>query len=156
MDRAFTSLEKPFPFLLGAMGIFFMLGCNSVKNESKDDVYVWDSILVTATAYNSLPSQTTAISPNITAWGDTLSPGMKVIAVSRDLLAKGLGHNTMVRLDTFTGIYLVKDKMHTRWRNRVDIYMGTDRRKALDWGRRKLTLYYAVKKESLAPTAKAP
>jgi 3D (Asp-Asp-Asp) domain-containing protein len=156
MYMAFRSFRKPLPFIYGVMGTFFLLGCNSVKNEGKDDVYVWDSILVTATAYNSLPSQTTAISPNITAWGDTLFPGMKVIAVSRDLLAKGLKHNTKVRLDTFAGIYLVKDKMHTRWRKRVDIYMGTDRRKALNWGRRKLTLYYAVKKDSLATTAKAP
>ncbi|MEJ1221927.1 3D domain-containing protein [Sediminicola sp. 1XM1-17] len=120
------------------------------------EVLVWDSVRVTATAYNSLPSQTTAKHSNITAWGDTLKPGMKCIAVSRDLINKGLKHNTMVRIDTSSQIYLVKDKMPTRWRNRIDIYMGVDRPKALDWGRRKVMIYYVVKKDSILVVDKTP
>ena len=43
---------------------------------------------VTVTAYNSVPEQTNE-QPTIAAWGDQLAPGMKVIAVSRDLLEMG-------------------------------------------------------------------
>jgi hypothetical protein len=43
------------------------------------------SLRVTATAYNSLPGQTDN-TPDLAAWGDRLRPGMKAIAVSRDLL----------------------------------------------------------------------
>ncbi|MEH6680170.1 MAG: hypothetical protein V7724_06450 [Sediminicola sp.] len=136
--------------------ILVSYSCTSGKKKELEESYVWDSIRVTATAYNSLPSQTTALNSNITAWGDTLVPGMNTIAVSKDLVAKGLVHNTMVRLDTFSRIFLVKDRMHSRWRNRIDIYMGTDREKALDWGRRRLTLYYAVKKDSLPLKPKTP
>ena len=121
----------------------------SPKKKVYAEVLVWDSIRVTATAYNSLPSQTTATHSNITAWGDTLYPGMKCIAVSRDLIRMGLKHNTMVRIDTSSQIYLVKDKMPTRWRKRIDIYMGVDRAKAFEWGRRKVQLYYVVKKDSI-------
>ncbi|ALM09162.1 hypothetical protein SB49_04240 [Sediminicola sp. YIK13] len=119
------------------------------KKKVYAEVLVWDSIRVTATAYNSLPSQTTALHSNITAWGDTLRPGMKCIAVSRDLIKMGLKHNTMVRIDTSSQIYLVKDKMHTRWRKKIDIYMGVDRAKAIEWGRKKVQLYYVVKKDSI-------
>lgn len=95
---------------------------------------------VTATAYNSLPSQTDS-TPNIAAWGDRLRPGMKAIAVSRDLLKKyGLKHKDKVRISGLKGEYLVLDKMNKRWRKKIDIYMGKDRRKALRWGRKKVTI----------------
>ncbi|MEH6514596.1 MAG: hypothetical protein V7734_16000, partial [Maribacter arcticus] len=87
--------------------------------------------------------------PAITAWGDSIKPGLKWIAVSRDLLNKGLGYNTMVKIDSFEGVYLVKDKMHSRWKNRIDIYMGENVNKAKEWGRRKITIKYAVLKDSL-------
>jgi len=99
---------------------------------------------VTASAYNSVPSQTDN-QPAVAAWGDTLKPGMKSIAVSRDLIAKGLDHNTKVKIEGLDGIYLVKDKMHSRWRNKIDIYMGTDIKKAQDWGIKKLSIQYAPK-----------
>ena len=61
------------------------ISCNETK---KIDPHVWIPLEVTATAYNSVESQTLGV-PNITAWGDTLVPGMKSIAVSRDLIANG-------------------------------------------------------------------
>lgn len=125
----------------------FILACSDRAKE-KEETHIWKSLEVTATAYNSLSSQTDA-NPSIAAWGDTLKPGMKCIAVSRDLISMGLGHNTMVKIDTFPDIYLVKDKMNRRWRNRIDIYMGVDKHGARQWGRKKLTLQYAVKKDSL-------
>ena len=120
------------------------------KEAGEDDSYVWKNMKVTATAYNSFPSQTSYEHPGIAAWGDSLMPGMKCIAVSRDLIAKGLTHNTMVKIDRLEGIYLVKDKMHGRWRNRIDIYMGLDKTRALEWGRKKIWIQYAIKKDTLS------
>jgi 3D (Asp-Asp-Asp) domain-containing protein len=105
--------------------------------------YVWHTKEVTATAYNSLAYQTNE-QPNITAFGDTLTPGMKCIAVSRDLLKLGLKHNTLVTIEGFDGVFLVKDKMHTRWKNRIDIYMGNDVNAAKEWGRKKLKIKYRL------------
>lgn len=121
--------------------IFFVIACNEEEKQQLD-LHDWQPLKVTITAYNSLPSQTTAINPSIAAWGDTLKPGMKVIAVSRDLMRNGLKYNTMVRIDTFPDTFLVKDKMHFRHRNKIDIYMGKDKKKAQEWGRRKLTIFY--------------
>lgn len=112
-------------------------------------VYEWIPMEVTATAYNSVSWQTSSEHPKITAWGDSIKPGVKWIAVSRDLLRKGLRHNTMVKIDNFDGIYLVKDKMHYRWRNRIDIYMGENIQKAREWGRRKVQIEYAVPKDTI-------
>ena len=121
----------------------------SCKSEVKDAIiYDWIPLEVTATAYNSVTWQTSYEHPRITAWGDSIEPGVKWIAVSRDLLRKGLRHNTMVKIDTFEGIYLVKDKMHYRWTNRIDIYMGENIKKARNWGRRKVQIEYAVPKKS--------
>ena len=98
---------------------------------------------VTATAYNSLPAQTDS-RPNEAAWGDTLEPGMKAIAVSSDLLAMGLTRNTRVKIKGLPGTYGVLDRMPSRWSNKIDIYMGTDRRKALQWGRQNVEIsWYA-------------
>ena len=143
--------KKTLVFAITSISIVLTLHFSSCTPKKKvyAEVLVWDSIRVTATAYNSIPSQTTLLNSNITAWGDTLHPGMKCIAVSRDLIRMGLKHNTMVRIDTSSQIYLVKDKMHTRWRKKIDIYMGVDRAKAFEWGRKKVQLYYVVKKDSI-------
>jgi len=106
--------------------------------------YTWQTIEVTATAYNSLAYQTQG-DPSITAFGDTLVPGRKYIAVSRDLLGLGMEHNTPVKIEGFEDIYFVKDKMHRRWKNKIDIYMGTDVKEAKAWGRRKVRITYGLK-----------
>tara|TARA_R110000823_G_scaffold5182_5_gene20605 strand:- start:44 stop:454 length:411 start_codon:yes stop_codon:yes gene_type:complete len=129
--------------------LFISLSVICCEDKSLDEKYDWVPIQVTATAYNSLPYQTSYEHPAITAWGDSIKPGLKWIAVSRDLLNKGLVYNTMVKIDTFEGVYLVKDKMHSRWKNRIDIYMGENVDKAKEWGRRKVTIKYAVLKDSL-------
>lgn len=95
---------------------------------------------VTATAYTSHVGQTDS-TPNIAAWGDRLRPGMKSIAVSRDLLkVYGLKHNQKVRIKGLKGEYVVLDKMNKRWRKKIDIYMGRNKRKAFQWGRRKVEI----------------
>ena len=97
------------------------------------------ALAVTATAYNSLPEQTDA-EPHLAAWGDSLAPGMKVIAVSRDLIPLGLDHRTSVKIEGLPGVYLVLDKMHQRWEKRIDIYMGHDLDAAQTWGKRRVEI----------------
>ena len=97
------------------------------------------SIVVTATAYNSVPEQTDD-QPEVTAWGDRLAPGMKVIAVSRDLIPLGLDHRAAVSIEGLPGEYLVLDKMHARWEKRIDIYMGQDIDAARAWGARQVRI----------------
>lgn len=97
---------------------------------------------VTATAYNSLPGQGAGEDHSLAAWGDQLEPGMKVIAVSRDLLDAGLNYGTPVSIEGLDGIWYVRDKMHRRWRNKIDIYMGEDRGAALRWGKRKVKIRF--------------
>lgn len=124
--------------------LVFCFGCKGKTTKSADDNCAWETIRVTATAYNSLRYQTDSQS-RITAFGDTLKPNQKCIAVSRDLLALGLDHNTQVAIEGFQGLFIVNDKMHSRWKNRIDIYMGADVDAAKQWGRKKVTIAYCIK-----------
>lgn len=101
------------------------------------------SLNVMATAYNSTPAQTDQ-TPHIGAWGDHLDdatrPGVRVIAVSPDLLKKGLRRGQRVRIHGLKGEFVVLDKMPRRWQNRIDIYMHKDLRAARQWGRRRVKI----------------
>jgi len=97
---------------------------------------------VTATAYTSHRRQTDS-TPFLAAWNNRIRPGMKIIAVSRDLLRRyGLKNGSKVKISGVRGVYRVRDKMNKRYRRRIDIYMGTNRRKALRWGRKSVTIYW--------------
>lgn len=122
--------------------IISLSSCNQLEIIEEEN-----SLIVTATAYNSLAYQTKASNPNIAAWGDTLKPGMKVIAVSRDLIDSGLVHNKEVRIEGLDGVYLVKDKMNKRYTKRVDVYMGVNVKKARKWGKKKLKIYWVKENE---------
>ena len=138
-----------FTLLIFAVIITLYLSCK--KKDSTTPVAMdWEEVSVSASAYNSVPYQTTKTgNPLITAWGDTLKPGLKAIAVSRDLIRKGLTYNTPVRIDGLEGVYFVKDKMHHRWKNKIDIYMGENIDSAKIWGRRKVMIHYLVEKDSI-------
>ena len=97
------------------------------------------SLSVTATAYTSRPQETQG-NPNITAFGERLTPGIKAIAVSRDLEKMGLTHGTKVSIDGLKGEYTVMDRMARRWKRKIDIYMGTDVKRARQWGKRTVTI----------------
>lgn len=112
--------------------------------------YLIKSLEVMATAYNSFASQTDADSPNQAAWGDFLNPGMKVIAVSRDLIPLGLGHKAQVEIDGFPGKFIVLDKMHKRKKKTIDIYMGHDLKAAREWGRQKVTIRWKVYRNAIS------
>jgi len=97
---------------------------------------------VQATAYTSHRGQTDS-TPFLAAWNNRIRPGMKIIAVSRDLITKyGLGNGKKVRIQGLPGYYTVRDKMNKRYTKRIDIYMGTNRRKALRWGRKRTVIYW--------------
>ena len=131
-----TKRIEAFSVLFIFVVLFF--GCSRYETITKE---------VTATAYNSLAHQTHAEHSAITAWGDSLKPGMKSIAVSRDLIRQGLIHNKKVRIKGLPGVYRVLDKMNARWTNRIDIYMGENEDLAKEWGRKKVTISYKVLKE---------
>ncbi|MFP1681292.1 3D domain-containing protein [Alloalcanivorax sp. C16-1] len=101
-----------------------------------------ETTTVTATAYNSLEGQGAGNDHSVAAWGDTLVPGMKAIAVSRDLIGAGLDYGTPVRIEGLDGVWYVRDKMHSRWQNKIDIYMGEDLDAARDWGRRRVVIHW--------------
>lgn len=111
-------------------------------SQKKYSRYGKKSMRVTATAYTSHVAQTDS-TPFLAAWNNRLIPGMKIIAVSRDLLsAYGMRNGTKVRIAGLPGIYRVRDKMNKRYRKRIDIYMGLDRKRALRWGRRSVKIYW--------------
>jgi len=127
---------KRFSFVLFSI-LLLLTACNRPEKRSME---------VKATAYNSVKWQT-ANDPAITAWGDTLKPGMKAIAISRDLLDSGFYHNMEVSIDGLEGKYKVLDKMNRRWTKKIDIYMGTDVTEAREWGKQDVTIRWTPKEE---------
>ena len=125
--------------------LFF--SCKNEKIEIDKSKFDWYGREVTISAYNSVSWQTQG-DPSLAAWGDTLKPGMKAVAISRDLLALGITHNSKITIESMADTFYVKDKMNRRWRNRIDIYMGKDVKKAREWGVQKLFICYAIPKDS--------
>ncbi len=97
---------------------------------------------VKASAYNSTVAQTDG-NPNEGAWGDTITPGMQIIAVSPDLLEAGLGHRVEVQIEGLSGTWTVLDRTASRHRNRIDIYMGVDVQAAREWGIREVVIHWS-------------
>ena len=122
-----------------ALALLLVIGAYRVWELSQ-----WRTLEVMATAYNSLSGQTTAVDPDLAAWGDRLHPDMRVIAVSRDLIDAGLGYGTVVKIEGFDGEWQVLDKMNKRWTRKIDIYMGTDVNAAREWGHRPVTISWRV------------
>lgn len=96
-------------------------------------------IEVTATAYNSLAAQTDG-SPGVTAFGIRLKPGMRIVAVSRDLEKMGLRHGVKLTISGLEGEWTVGDRMHKRWKRKIDVYMGVDVKAARAWGKRRVVI----------------
>jgi 3D (Asp-Asp-Asp) domain-containing protein len=97
------------------------------------------TLAVLATAYNTTRAQTDA-RPNRGAWGDRIEPGMKVIAVSPDLVKQGLKRGTKVSIDGVAGEWTVLDRTPSRYKQRIDLYMGVDIAAARQWGRKRVTI----------------
>ncbi|HKY93405.1 MAG TPA: hypothetical protein VJM11_20300 [Nevskiaceae bacterium] len=116
------------------------------------------TLTVTATAYSSSPKQTDR-TPFHGAWGDRLDDvpdGHRPIAVSRDLVAKGLKRGKLVKISGQDGTFVVLDRTPARWTNRIDLYMGTDTGAARHWGRKKVKITWDGKTAELGePTQEA-
>ena len=125
-------MGKAYKLLAGGLAVL-LLGCLLYRFGERRKFLV-----VTATAYTSRRIETQG-DPFVAAWGDRLGPDVRVVAVSRDLLDMGLGRGDVVRVQGL-GEYVVLDKMHGRWRRRIDIYFGRDVRAARKWGRRQVTI----------------
>jgi 3D (Asp-Asp-Asp) domain-containing protein len=118
-----------------------LLALLNTMTNAKETYNYTDLIKVTATAYTSSTIETDA-TPYLAAWRNLLNPKVPSIAVSRDLLDIGLTNGMKVHIKGFKGEFLVLDKMNKKWKNRIDIYMGDDRQKALNWGKRKVEVYW--------------
>ena len=99
------------------------------------------SVVVDATAYNSLPEQT-GEDTTLSASGHRLAPGMRAIAVSPDLVPLGLVHGRKVRIEGLHGEWVVRDRMPARWKRRIDVYMGEDVEAARTFGRRRVRIHW--------------
>lgn len=134
-----TTLQNHLYFSLLLAATVYLAACTDTTSAETR------TIAVTATAYNSLETQTKAGDPKTAAWGDQLEPGMKAIAVSRDLLEQeGFEYNTEVKIEGLPGTYKVLDKMNKRWTNRIDIYMGEEIEEAKAWGKQEVTISWEV------------
>lgn len=123
-----------------------LVACSSQKqSKEQSQIIQYDTIKVTATAYNSVEAQTKNGNPALAAWGDTLEPGMKAIAISRDFLKEGLlQHNSIVKIEGLDSTYTVLDKMNKRWSRKIDIYMGLDEEAARNWGKKEVEIYIPI------------
>ena len=124
---------------------FFITGCVQQqpshcfkKHPPKKEML---SMQVHSTAYTSRLKRKNAKYP-VGAWGDALTPLCHGIAVSDDLIKMGLTYQSKVRIDGLDGEYVVLDRMHPKWKKRIDVYMGNDFKKARYWGSRTVTVHW--------------
>lgn len=147
-------MKNKYIFLPLLMLSFLFLGCNKESpipekpkpsksfKSSKPKIQKEHVLRVTSSAYTSCKRETDS-TPYLAAWNNKLKPGTKSIAVSRDLLKMGLNNGSVVTIDGLKGKYKVLDKMHKRWKKKIDIYMGCNLKKARRWGKRKVTIRWA-------------
>jgi 3D (Asp-Asp-Asp) domain-containing protein len=138
---AATAVSWRVPRLLGLM-LALGLPAEELRAAGKHAHPPTAALTVTATAYSSTPKQTDR-TPFHGAWGDRLDAlpdGQRAIAVSRDLVAKGLDRGTLVHIDGEKGTFVVLDRTPAKWLKRIDIYMGTDTQAARHWGRKKVRI----------------
>lgn len=97
------------------------------------------SLVVKALAYTGGCSVKSKRTPR-GAWGDPLTPDIKAVAVSPDLLKMGLEYGDTIRIEGLPGEYKVLDVMHGRHAKAIDIFYGDDQCGARQWGKRTLTI----------------
>lgn len=128
------------PFLI----LILLYSCKPEKPPQK-------CLKVKASAYNSVPYQTRPGSSGlITAWGDTLVDSIPSIAISRDLLDSGLAYGTLVNIQGYDELFVVNDKMNRRYRNRIDIHMGKNIKKARKFGVKKVQICWDLPMDTIA------
>ena len=131
----------------------FLIGCIF------SSLLMSETMNVSVTAYSLHHGQTDS-TPFVGAWNNKLSnkDKMRSIAISQDMFGiKGLWNNKKVFVicNGKGRMYTIRDTMNKRWRKRLDICMGTDRKAAMRWGKRKCVMHYNMKrKKSEAPSKK--
>jgi 3D (Asp-Asp-Asp) domain-containing protein len=127
------------PLVIGLLlAVTFLPSCALLRGLGfpvgrEHEMEVW------ATAYNSLPGQTDR-HPDLTAFGTRLEPGMRVVAVSNDLYEMGLRQGVRLEIEGLPGEWRVADRMNSRWKKKIDLYMGTDVQAARRWGARRVKI----------------
>lgn len=123
--------------------LFLVSGCSRAQ-DNKD--VTSRTAEVTASAYTLAEDETKKGNIGLAAWGDQLKPGMEAIAVSRDLIKRGLTHNTLVTIEGLQGKYRVLDKMNKRWHDKIDILMSS-KAAAREWGKQTVKISWHVKQK---------
>ncbi len=118
------------------VALFLLSACSTLQKTPPQEP---QTLRVTATAFNTHPKQGQG-NADRGAWGDRITPGMYVIAVSADLLPFGLKRGAKVRIEGLRNEYVVLDRMPPKWNRRIDVYMGNDIKAARSWGRREVTI----------------
>lgn len=138
-----TDMLLRYPRRSWLAGLVLAIGAMGCSSSEADSATSWETLEVTATSFTLAEEETKRGNIGLTAFGEQLEPGDKAIAVSRDLIRLGLTHGTKVRVEGLPGVYTVQDKMHRRWRNKIDIFFSK-RKRALEWGRKNIEIQYQV------------
>jgi len=124
---------------------------NMMEKEIEMEIKGIEPDIVTVTTYSVTEAQTDS-TPLITASGFKINPnnprGHRIIAVSRDLKRK-YKFGQKVRIEgagKYNGIYTIRDLMHHRWKNKIDILINpSDKHTKL----RKIKMFRVEKKNKL-------
>jgi len=112
--------------------VFIPFECTIQKFETKPEITKVDEVIpdiVTLTTYSISVAETDS-TPLVTASGFKINPNNpkrhRIIAVSRDLKRK-YKFGQKVRIEgagKYNGIYTIRDLMHHRWKNKIDILIN--------------------------------
>jgi 3D (Asp-Asp-Asp) domain-containing protein len=56
----------------------------------------------------------------------------------------GLTYQTKVKIEGLEGEYTVVDRMHPKWKKKIDVYMGDNFARARYWGVRMVTIQWEI------------
>ena len=134
--------------------VFIPFECTIHQLERIHEAVKVDEVIpdiVTLTTYSVTEAQTDS-TPLVTASGFNINPNNpkshRIIAVSRDLKRK-YKFGQKVRIEgavKYNGIYTIRDLMHHRWKNKIDILINpSDKHTKL----RKIKMFRVEKKNKL-------
>ena len=140
--------------LIALVFVFLPYECTIQKFETTAEIIKVDEVIpdiVTLTTYSVTEAQTDS-TPLITASGFKLNATNpkrhRIIAVSRDLKRK-YKFGQKVRIEgagKYNGIYTIRDLMHHRWKNKIDILINpSDKHTKL----RRIKMFRVEKKNKL-------
>ena len=134
--------------------VFFPTKCNMHNMEKKVELVEKDEVvpdIVTVTTYSITEGETDS-TPLLTASGFKINPNNpkkhRIIAISRDLKRKyRFGQRVRItNAGKYNGEYVVRDLMHHRWKNKIDILINpSDKQTKL----RKVKMYRVEVKNKL-------